>query len=711
MNRRVITAVAALISSIGATPAIAAVDDLGLISRLSGAAGAGLTNESGGPSVSENGRYIAFASRDDALSTEDSATTLWDIFVRDSTTGGVTLVSRATGVAGAASDGNSTNPSISADGRYVAFMSDAASLGNAVIRTRIYVRDLTTGTTTLVSRVTGALGADANGQSLSPAISADGTHVAFVSLASNLADVPVNKHEVFVRDLTNDTTVLASKRYLAGVPAAAFAATDDSDDPSISADGRYVAFTSKDDHVAFVNVGLNNRHVFRRDTIQNITELVSKVNGINGNAADNGDSFDPAISANGRYVAFTSEADDLSPVGPTPRAFVFVRDMDPTNQTTTLVSGPGSPGTLASGGSSSAPTISADGLSVGFVSTDNDLVAGDTNSTSDVFVSSGGTIRLASRQSGAAGAAADGPSAAPALSQKGSVIAFESNANNLSSVDDNSVTNIFVRELAPVPFTMIAPTLAGTPTEGETLTCVPHVTGASAAASPTFIFGWTRNGVAIAGATASNFTLSTSDAGTSIRCRVVATSGAVSLTDVSSPLVAAALPSVTPPPTPIPVTTTTTPSQTSTPAVVVPAVQTAVVSTGVPEVSFNAGQFSVQSIRAASSGGPVAVSGGSSLMLTTNASGTTTLEFIQLRTGRRAGSKCVLAGGKGGRCVRTTRLASKVTLPTVAGANIIHLTGRLNGRKLAPGTYRVVISFVSGRASISGIGRTLKITK
>src|SRR4051794_27706166 len=130
--------------------------DTSLASRATGAAGAAGDDLSNDPSLSADGRYTAFESNADDLD-PNSDDSVADVFVRDALTGTTTLVSRATGAAGVVGDGDSSNPSISADGRYVAFESDADNLDpdSNDSFSDIFVRDTVANTTTLVSRATG----------------------------------------------------------------------------------------------------------------------------------------------------------------------------------------------------------------------------------------------------------------------------------------------------------------------------------------------------------------------------------------------------------------------------------------------------------------------------------------------------------------------------------------------------------------------------
>ena len=196
----------------------------------SGAAGTFEGPPEAGLSISADGRYVAFASRANDLSAEDNDSFV-NIFVRDLQANTTTLVSRASGASGAAADLWSAAPSISADGRYVAFESVAHNLSAADHDlANIFVRDLQANTTILVSRASGVSGAAADGGSVAPSISADGGRVAFESVALNLGP-DVATVDVFVRDLPASTTTLASRATGSpGLPADSY-----SEAPSLSA--------------------------------------------------------------------------------------------------------------------------------------------------------------------------------------------------------------------------------------------------------------------------------------------------------------------------------------------------------------------------------------------------------------------------------------------------------------------------------------------
>jgi Tol biopolymer transport system component len=335
-----------------------------LVSRASGADGEQGNANSGSPSLSADGRYVAFWSRATNLTPEDADQHV-DVFVRDLASGTTTLVSRATGEGGAKeNDEASSAPSISADGDRVAFNSKADNLSpdDADHRADVFVRDLRTNVTTLVSRADGAQGVKSDGSSFSgPSISGDGRRVAFESSARNLSPAQRNgQFDVFVRDLPAATTTLVTRA--SGAHGAKLDGL--SYDPAISADGRIVAFAFQrcpERGTAFDCPPI--RHIYVRDLITRTTTLVDRANGAHGARADDG-SGEPSISADGRLVAFDSDATNLARSPSYPQSNVFVRDLRA--HTTGLVSRPnGSRHTMANADSYD-PSLAHDGRFVGF---------------------------------------------------------------------------------------------------------------------------------------------------------------------------------------------------------------------------------------------------------------------------------------------------------------------------------------------------------
>src|SRR5207249_3963444 len=277
-----------------------------------------------------------------------------------------------------ASDGTEGNDvslgsALSADGRFVAFDSAATDLvaGDTNGVADVFVHDRQTGTTERVS--VDSAGTQANGDSTEVALSADGRFVAFISVAPDLVAGDTNGvADVFVHDRQTGTTERVS------VDSAGNQANGDSTEVALSADGRFVAFTSvAPDLVAGDTNGVMD--VFVHDRQTGATERVSVDSAV---TQANGDSTDVALSADGRFVAFISVAPDLVAGDTNGVADVFVHDRQ--TGTTERVS-VDSAGNQANGDSTDV-ALSADGRFVAFTSVAPDLVTGDTNGAMDVFV-------------------------------------------------------------------------------------------------------------------------------------------------------------------------------------------------------------------------------------------------------------------------------------------------------------------------------------
>ncbi|MGQ0467381.1 MAG: TolB family protein [Sporichthyaceae bacterium] len=397
------------------------------------------------PSLSANGRWVAFVSDADNLVPGDTNKER-DVFVRDVQTGRIERASVASN--GKQGNGPSFNPSISADGRFVAFDSTADNLvpGDTNGRFDVFLRDLQSGATLLIS--VRPDGGQLHGHSGYPVISGDGMHVAFESGAP---DLHPDRAQVEVYAWSRATgKVEWVSRGLRGM------ASGSSGSPAISYDGRHVAFTSAAPDLV---VGDTNQRedVFVRDRATNTTRRVS-VNSAGGES--NHDSDAASISADGRFVAFESMAYSLAGHDPLPDAFPKMFDPlasaspdvnslvdvfvhDTATGRTELVS----VGQAGEQGTreSYGPSISADGTRIAFVSYADNLVRGDTNNERDVFVrdlAAGTTKRLSVGVSGAQGT---GLSYNPAMSPDGTRTAFASDADNLVADDRNRVGDVFLR--------------------------------------------------------------------------------------------------------------------------------------------------------------------------------------------------------------------------------------------------------------------------
>jgi hypothetical protein len=229
-------------------------------------------------------------------------------------------------------------PSISADGRYVAFTSEATNMvpGDTNGRLDVFVHDRSAGTTERVS--VDSHGVQSNGDSYFTSLSGDGRFVAFGSFASNLVPGDTQHFaDIFVRDRASDTTERAS------VNSSGRQGNAGSFYPTISAEGRYVAFSSWATNL--VTGDTNGFHdVFVRDRQRGMTELVSVDSALTQGNQDSGDYF-LTISADGRFVAFESYATNLVRPGTNAFVSIFIRDRAASGFTS--VCGPGVGGVIA----------------------------------------------------------------------------------------------------------------------------------------------------------------------------------------------------------------------------------------------------------------------------------------------------------------------------------------------------------------------------
>jgi Tol biopolymer transport system component len=323
-------------------------------------------------SISQDGRWVVFPSNaPDLVPGQQDPYDAFDIFLWDRVTGGTTLVTHSTAGPTVTGDFDSTQPLISDDGRWVAFVSGAPHLVPGQIEAgfgpNIFLWDRTTGKTVLVSHAQGSplitTGVD---PFTTFSLSADGRFIAFQSLGGIEPGVPGG---LYLFDRTSPVLV----RIAGGL------------NPALSADGHYVAFLSVD------VPGVDTRgqvQVFLYDRIARTTTLVSR--SLSGSSrGGEEDAYDPAISADGRYVAFDSQAADLAPGQPTPGPFdptpgssVFLWDR--LAGTAAWISVP-PPGAAQTSGHSSSPLLSASGRQVAFTSSAG-LVAGDFNDDPDAYL-------------------------------------------------------------------------------------------------------------------------------------------------------------------------------------------------------------------------------------------------------------------------------------------------------------------------------------
>lgn len=392
-------------------------------------------NASYRPSISADGRYIAFRSDATNLVPNDSNGAS-DAFVRD-------LVAGTTQRVSVASDGTESNgqvgyvgPVISGDGRYVVFWSNATNLVSGVCSGRwtVFERDTVAHTTRCVSvnacgsdRVAGGWG----GLAVSP----DGRYIAFATDAWSLYV------QVYVCDMATGGIALASAASAGGI-----GNFDSGMDGGLamSNDGRFVAFESNASDLVPGTNQWPQPGVYVRDMLTNTTECVSvRPDGTEGNGQSG--AYNVSSSGDGRYVSFVSSSDLTQ--GSPDRYQIYVRDRMASTTRCVSVTPNDTPGNGYSGFyyQSDGIGISCDGRYETFASASSDLVAGDNNGHVDTFVRDvvmGLTQRVSLEANGEQG---NGDSSRATISADGRYVAFASEASNLVSGDTNNATDIFVR--------------------------------------------------------------------------------------------------------------------------------------------------------------------------------------------------------------------------------------------------------------------------
>jgi hypothetical protein len=387
--------------------------------------GNGLSHEA---YISADGRYVTFESEASDLVTGDTNAAA-DVFVHDRVSDTTTRVSVASD--GTQANGSSEDPTISPDGRYVAYRSAATNLvsGDTNNKVDIFVFDRQTSTTTRVSLASD--GTQANGSSDSAVVARDGAAVVFRSFGRLVPGDTNGETDIYLRDLVAGTTSRVS------VASDGSQADGASDGPTISDDGQVVAFDSVASNLV---AGDTNavRDVFVHEVASGTTSRVSLASdGTQGDA----DSWEPTLDATGATVAFTSSATTLVAGDTNAKDDVFVV----TRSTGAIVRASLGDDEAQSTNHADETSLSADGTLLAFYSTASNLVAGDTNNKGDVFVRDlvdGSTTRWSLTSDGLEG---NDRSANPTISGDGGTVAFHSFATNLVPDDTNAVADVFVR--------------------------------------------------------------------------------------------------------------------------------------------------------------------------------------------------------------------------------------------------------------------------
>lgn len=411
--------------------------------------------------LSDGGRWVAFdSSASDVVPGGDPDIYWADAFVTDRLTGATEQISNA--VPGQPDEYvGFRQPSISADGRYVAFVADTADWA----RCQVYLRDRQTGATTMVS--TSPDGSPGSSRSNEPVLSADGRWVVYHTGSTNL--VPGAGGGLYAYDRVTGETSFVAQGW----------------SPAVSADGRWIAFLA---HATSVlpDAATQHNQVFVRDQLTGATTLITA--DVHG-APVASDADHPAISGDGRWVAFDSDSPDI-PDAPDPLFGRGIRQVYLTDRTT------GDTTRVTRGrtqfgihpGSSWEPSVSGDGRWVAFTTYASDLFGRDANDGADVAVWDRLSRRSVPLDVAADGMTADGTSGSPSISPDGHWIAYRSDAPSLGATGTAGSAGIFVTanpwardQEPPGPATDVTVTGATTSsiTLGWTLPQDPDLVGVS----------------------------------------------------------------------------------------------------------------------------------------------------------------------------------------------------------------------------------------
>ncbi|MBN9518722.1 PD40 domain-containing protein, partial [bacterium] len=404
--------------------------------------------ESRDATVSADGRYVVFRSQATDLVTGqiDTAGT-WDAFLYDIGSGSIKLVSRAAGTTTTAAGGVGA-VTASGSGGAVVFTSDALNLVAGQTDTNggadVFRFDTATEAVRLVSGAGESTTATGDGFSDAPTVSDDGRFIAYRSAASNLApgqDDETGFTDVFLFDAQDGTTTLVS--HVFGSPGVTgFGAAEA---PVLSADGSTLVFVGYGTALVENQNDFNgSQDLFLYDVATGAVTLVSHTAGDPTMTGD-GYSEGAALSADGRYVAYRSSSSDLV-TGQADSNFmedVFLYDRD--SNASVLVSHIPGDGTTAVNLFSQTPTITADGSRVAFVSLASDIVSvTDTNDALDVFVydrDSGDVTPVSVTPGGLA--ASDGQSERATISRDGSTIVFQASSSDLDPADADGFVDVY----------------------------------------------------------------------------------------------------------------------------------------------------------------------------------------------------------------------------------------------------------------------------
>ncbi len=480
------------------------------------------------PVISSDGLQIVFAAETPATLTTMSDTRQLYIFNRVSNQ--VVRLSSSTGT----NQGHGNNPTLSSNGRHAAFASTAFASPTTL---RIFAVDRDADNNNIfdesgVGRRFTTISTSSDGTSFGncdqPSMSASGRYIAFISASSGLVPGGVNTgYDLYVkdRDLDNngvfdETPVGAHKTVRVSVSSSGVPANNPSNvaHPAISADGRFVVFESTatnlvaDDSNGFTDIFLHDRDADGNGVFDEPGHIATtRVSVSSGGAQADAPSYDPSISADGRYIAFTSTAGNLVS-GLDRRTFAQIYIHDRTTHTTQLISRStnGEPAST----SCLAPRWSADGNHLVFVSPAGNLLQGGSNGAHAMFrwdrgAPDNGLTRLNPAYAGQP----EFSCIDPTVSADGRLVAFATLSTNLAVDGARTGKDVFGFDPAPC-----SPEVSIVQQPADVSACdngnVPVTFSVAAVGEPPLRYQWFRNNVAIAGATSDHYTINFTSAGT-----------------------------------------------------------------------------------------------------------------------------------------------------------------------------------------------------
>ena len=423
---------------------------------------------SGSPSISADGRFVVFVSNaTDLVEGQIDTNGGSDIFVFDRVTGANSLVSRAAGTSATAGrEESSSQPVISADGSWIAFSSGADDLVEGQWLNdspQVFLFERSTGTATLVSHFVERVSRPGNGASVDASLSADGAFVVFISAATDLVAGVTDTNggkDAFLYDRATGQSVLVSRTSASPTTAG----NGVSSEVVLSADGSHVAFVSQAGDLVAGQSGpgptlIPNVFLYRRSDAA-VTLVSHAMAG--SQQTGHGSSHHPAISQDGAFVAFVSAASDLAPPVSAPTTFdPYVFLYQRSDGAITRLSDARPPGVF--GFATGHPRISADGGEVAFASLVNLDGALTFGGNVHLYSRASGIRTLVSRSMASPSTPANGVSSMPELSANGEVVAFASRASDLIGRDFNDRQDVFLYKRATG--TLTAASVAAVPSQ------------------------------------------------------------------------------------------------------------------------------------------------------------------------------------------------------------------------------------------------------